>query len=128
MREIKFRYVFKHTKSNKFKYLIYTLKEIEEGILIKNINLMDTIGFKLISRDEYIGFNDKEEKEIYENDYIPFLGFVEWDSKYGTWNTWRKEGESVEDFCKRHIIKGNKYLNENIKLTDDIWESYYKNN
>ena len=68
MKKIQFRYVFKHKEINSFRYLYYSINEIEEGIATQNIKLMDAVGFKLIARDRYIGLSTFNKKEIYEND------------------------------------------------------------
>lgn len=55
---IKFRYVYSNGKE--IKTFIYTIKEIEKQDMLTDWLLMED-GFKLISRDRYIGLKDKYE-------------------------------------------------------------------
>lgn len=65
---MKVRYVFKHNKTGVIEFRYATLEEIENGILFQFKKELESFGYELISRDQYIGMLDVNNKEIYEND------------------------------------------------------------
>ena len=89
-REIKFRYRIQD-KTGKIITQIYTLEEIEMGLLSKYYSL----DYKILSRDQYTGLKDKNDKEIYGGDIVKHfvsykeqidkIHFVEDGWRVGTW-------------------------------------------
>ena len=65
MREIKFRYRLKNIKTGKIIVKIFTIKEIESHDFSSWFE-----NYEILSRDEYTSKNDKDKKEIYEDDII----------------------------------------------------------
>ena len=82
---IKFRYVYSDGKE--IKTFIYDIEEIEEGNVFKKTHILDASnGFKLISRDRFIGLKDKNGTEIFIKDILDteHYGLVEvvYDERY----------------------------------------------
>jgi len=84
MREIKFRYVFKH-KDGSVHFEFWMLDEIQSGVGIRKQPVDDVIaalkddGYKLIAKDEFTGmYENPKGGEIYEND---ILSTVNWKLK-----------------------------------------------
>jgi len=69
MREVKFRYVFKNTKTGKILYRFYSLDDLE---IVKMPSLCEQHGSELISRDQFIGSQDINEKDIHNGDIVKF--------------------------------------------------------
>ncbi|MBJ9983551.1 hypothetical protein IBT50_25420 [Bacillus sp. S70] len=84
MREIEFRYTFKHTGTGNVEKKIYTLKQLEERNVSKLSPCFNKeFGYELISRDQYTGLTDAEGNKIYEGDIVQYLDGNEWSTESG---------------------------------------------
>lgn len=129
----KYRYVFKHKEFECFRYLTFTLDDIQLGEAQKSIELMDKIGFVLIARDKYTGLQTFNKEEIYENDILKgtsylygyqlntgkqfdYYGYVEWQGQCdvglcwdlqngkGAWNLKQTVHRNMIDYCTGEIV------------------------
>ena len=65
------RYVMDHSggRSNSF----YSLKEVEEGLLRKNIEMVEDAQYKIFRRDLSSRRTDSEGNLVFENDLVEFV-------------------------------------------------------
>lgn len=70
MREIKFKYVFKHRKDGDYQLEIYTLDEIQERNFFMYIEYWNKVGYELIDRLLFTEIKDKENNEIYDDSIL----------------------------------------------------------
>lgn len=88
MQSIKFRYVFKR-KSDGHIYMLIVPIEVLEDAHGEVFSMLANDLWELVSRDRFIGFLDKNECEVYENDILESKcanGVVCWSEKYvGFW-------------------------------------------
>lgn len=129
----KYRYVFKHKEHECFRYLIFTIDDVQSGETKNNIEIMDSVGFTLIARDFYTGLKTFDEQEIFENDILKgtsylygydlsngkqfdYYGYVEWQEqcdvglcwalsdKSGSWKLKQTVHRNMIDYCTGKII------------------------
>jgi len=74
MREIKFSYMYQHEETGRWIDLIYTLDEIENGNVARDIELVPR--FQLIARRQCIEIKDTDAVEIYEGDIVKHRVFA----------------------------------------------------
>lgn len=68
MREIKFRYIYQHQETGRIMSKIYSLDDIEQGIVKQNQR-----GYWIvIARDQFTGLIDKHGTDIYEGDIVRY--------------------------------------------------------
>jgi len=126
MKDIKFRYVYKHVvSSNGYRFMYFTLDEIESNSFYEDcIKQMERLGFNLISRDLCIKIGDLE---IYENDKVKVEDYYVGDSQCkGFIGTVIMNGEEGLDAI---IIGDNDFItifdwyhNSDKKVTGNIYE------
>lgn len=102
-REIRYRYVYKHKKDGDIQTEIFSLNKIENGYAKEHIGWMKKDGYKLVSRDEFTGMNDRNRKEICESDIIQ--------SKKMCWN---EDGtySGMQDVIGKVIWEGGRFVLE----------------
>lgn len=77
MREIKIRYIYITRLTKKIRKAYKTIDELEGGGFFLGL------GYKLLSKNEFTGAYDKDDKEIYAEDVVKadVIGLVSWDEK-----------------------------------------------
>jgi uncharacterized phage protein (TIGR01671 family) len=123
MREIKFRYTYQHEETGILMYKYYTINDIEKGEHIKGL----VFRYFLISKDQYTGLKDKNDKEIYEGDILEIdhaeeydlfdnkLFIVKWDIENAMFYLEDKEDkEAFWDF---------RCFGDNIEVIGNIYEN-----
>ncbi len=116
MRKIKFRFRLLNQEGKVLKK-IFTLDQIGSGILLGSEFQ------KILSIDQYVGFKDKDRKEIYEGDIVEIGGdkkkaFVYWNDKFAWWDLEEYEhslGLLVETQQYKDVkVIGNIYENKEL--------------
>lgn len=132
MREIKFKYVFKHYDTNKIMYYILNLNMLESksgrNIIQKDLNAFESNGLLLIDKLQYTGLKDKNETDIYTDDFVKanqkIYQIIFWQNMAGFMMLHDGLYESmlyISDWAHRVEIIGNKYENPEL-LANSIKE------
>lgn len=124
MRELKFRYVFKHKKTGEIKTKIFNIDEIENFYDDNSGDGWDYYPeYDIISRDWYTGLKDKNDVEIYEGDIciiykkLPIIKFiVKWENETAGYTLENISDKNDTEFIDDYALKIIGNIHENPEL------------
>lgn len=108
MREVKFRYRIKDNKTGKISFLFVEMVHIENPLIYGDIYWHK---FEILSRDLWIGLNDKNGTEIYSGDIVKIENYGYGEIKFGKCECFINEEYGLQfwgfyiDIGKDEIIK-----------------------